>query len=687
MVEAASYLPPRRIKLLHSAWRFAEKAHGTQMRRSGDPYITHPLTVATMLAGLKQDVYCLVAAILHDVIEDCGVTKDDLRQQFGPLVSTLVAGLSKLSPKRSLSADERRNLSLRNLLQAMSKDKRVVLIKLADRLHNIKTLEHMERSKQRRIARETIDIYAQIARRLGLYGLYCELADSSLKILYPWRYRTLLARVRANAELAQSTGGQMTAQIAQECEEAAIPVEFNPLAHSLYSYYSRWRTRQQSVATMSRGARLLLITDSEENCYRLLWRLHRRYKPRPGHFADFIALPKNNNYRSLHTQVGAGGNWALVVIRTAAMHQAAHLGALLNTGGKEKDSYERLAGDLQRLVKLQPAAELEQGVRDDLRVQRISVRTPGGQQLELPQGATALDCAFALDREKALSACGCWLDNSRMPLSTVLYNGVLVEIETSDSTEVQQDWLLAATTPEARAEVQSALTGRLRNSSRHLGRQMLDSALHLLGGDLDDLQGQTDFTERLKGAGWQSLDSLLEQIGTGERLAAPVASVLLGVDTGSGTENTTVIVGAEGLPLAFAACCNPLPGDSIRGEIRRGQGFVVHRRRCQRMQRLSGTDMAPQPLEWSADPQGLYDAALRLEIEDRVGVLAAVTAHVSDRGLNISKVGTRQLHGGYSIYLNLSVPDRATLMRLLRSLRTMPGIRSATRLFDMRIPD
>ena len=659
---------------MQSAYRFAEQAHRGQTRRSGEAYISHPLAVARILAGLKVDVYCLCAALLHDVIEDCDVDNVELTRTFGPLVGQLVNGLSKLQPVENASPAERRTQSLRKLLTAIIRDKRVVLIKLADRLHNVYTLRHMSRPTQIRVARETLDIYAQLARRLGMYNFYRDLADESFATLHPLRHSVIQRQIERQSEQSKQVEERLRDQLGRAFANANIAIEFQQLPFSLYSYYSHWRNGDQRLEALTGGARMMLLADNEEDCYRALWQAHRLFTPRQRDLRDFIAVPKSNGYRSLHTQVSVGGKWSLLVIRDRSMDRIASVGAISSLKTHSAD----FKGELRRLVEEDPSANFADSVRDDLRVRRVLAFTPDGKRVELPSGATALDFAFALDRQMGLKAVGCELDGQKAPLTTVIQGGNRVQIECGTKISVQPEWLHSATTRLARQEIRRVLARQHSQDARQIGQRMLVDCLERLGQTLQQVQSRLDFADRLNEAGVDSLDGLLLQIGTGKRLAAPLAAILAGSSEGkSELKQSSTISGAEGLPVQFASCCYPLPGDSIVGTIRPGKGFSVHRHSCRWMREKARPGSPPMALEWADQPQGPFTAVLRLDTDYRHGVLANITRTISQQGIDILNLQTNPKDK--SIHIELTVSDCQQMQKLLRRLRTTVGVHQVKR--------
>lgn len=661
--------------LVCRAWLYAAKAHSGQLRQSGEAYITHPLGVAMILAELKMDAYGLCAALLHDVIEDCDVSRSDLEREFGPLVARLVAALSKLSRQPGDDVAEVRSRSMRNLLTAMASDRRVIIIKLADRLHNIRTLKYLSPDRRRRIARETLDVYAPMARRAGLYLFYRDLADGSFAALYPLREAVVRRAIAQWYEANRELGEQMKEQLAQTFHESGVRVQIRPLQLSCFSTYRRLLEGEQALSEILGGPRFLLITENRSDCYLTLGMVHAAFTPRQGRVQDFISLTKSNNYQSLHTEVNCGGKWCLFAIQSLEMERQSRLGILADR--PDSAQYRRLSSNLRALSSSYRPSVFLRNVRDDLRSPNIVAYSESGEPIYLPQGATVLDFAFAQDQRQGHRTVGCQLDGRSVPLGTELHNGARIAIALGDEMATEPAWLNWATTRPAREEIRQTLNNLDVERARSLGRQQVSAELEANNSTLEEICARPDFPDQLQLLGVDSLEQLLQQVGTGERLATVLADRLCnGAVVEADSEAESSVVGLGGVAVTYGICCYPLPGDTIRGAMKPGHGMVVHRRNCRKI-REDGAHQSVL-LDWVQQPTDRFLSALRLQLVDQLAALSKVTAAVAEQGISIRDIQSSS--GEKSCYLELQLESRDQLWRLLRRLRALSVVHKAERL-------
>ncbi|MEF3194014.1 MAG: RelA/SpoT family protein, partial [Halothiobacillaceae bacterium] len=602
------YMEPACIERVAQAYVFAAQAHEGQLRVSGEPYITHPVAVACILAGLRLDEKTIIAALLHDVIEDTPTARDQIAAEYGDEVAHLVDGVSKLDQIRFKSKAEQQAANFRKMIMAMVKDVRVILIKLADRLHNMRTLGVMRPDKRRRIARETLEIYTPIAQRLGLNSLRHELEDLGFQAMYPLRYRVLEAAVRKargnRREVMQKIEDAFKARLAEE----GIRAEVQAREKRLYSIYRKMAQKHLPFEEVFDVFAVRIVVENVDTAYRVLGVAHNLYKPLPGRFKDYIAIPKANGYQSLHTVLfGPHGIPLEVQIRTREMHQFAESGIAAHwlykaTGDASNTAQARVREWLRELLEIQRQAgnpqEFLENVKVDLFPDEVYVFTPMGEIMELPRGATPVDFAYAVHTGVGNTCVACKIDRQFAPLSSTLQNGQTVEIITAPGATPNPNWLSFVVTARARTHIRSFLKRMREEEAVQLGRRLLDKSLNQFGSELDRIS-----PERLKACvaeyHYASLDELYREIGLGNRLASLVARWLTAVDETMGGENCggsqppLVLSGAEGMVVSFAKCCHPLPGDEVVGFASTGRGIVVHRRQCKNI-----AELASQPEKW-----------------------------------------------------------------------------------------
>jgi GTP diphosphokinase / guanosine-3',5'-bis(diphosphate) 3'-diphosphatase len=689
---AAGYLEPEQVELLKQAYQVARDAHEGQMRTSGEPYITHPVAVARILADMRLDHETLMAALLHDTIEDTQVTKDDLTQLFGIDVAELVEGVSKLDKIKFRDKKEAQAENFRKMMMAMTQDIRVILIKLADRTHNMRTLGALRPDKRRRIARETLEIYAPIANRLGIHNIKSELEDLGFQAYYPMRYRVLREVVKAargnRKELIQS----IEAAIRTRLSDAKINGMVKGREKNLYSIYNKMQSKELQFQEVMDIYAFRVIVDSIDTCYRVLGAMHGLYKPRPGRFKDYIAIPQANGYQSLHTSLfGPHGVPVEIQIRTEDMDQMADKGVAAHwvyKGGSQNTqgttSQVRARKWMQSLLELQQSAstsfEFVENVKTELFPEEIYVFTPEGRILELPVGATAVDFAYEVHTDVGNTCVGARVNRQAYPLSQPLISGQTVEIITAKGARPNAAWLNFVVTGKARAKIRQVLKTVKGNDAISLGKRLLNHAL----GDhkLKDIP-QAQIDKVIKDTRHSNLDSLLADIGLGNAMSIVIAQRLLG-DAMVSSENRDghlmPIRGAEGILVTFANCCRPIPGDAVIAHVSPGKGLVVHMENCANIRGYQDEPDKYIPVQWDNVDGVEYQANLRVEIVNHQGALAKITSIIAAAGSNIHNLSTEERDGRvYLINLRISVHDRVHLANVMRRIRVLPEVLRTSR--------
>ncbi len=685
-----TYLKPEDIERVAAAFRFSAEAHKNQFRISGDPYFSHPLAVAGILTAWNLDAQALMAALLHDVAEDTDITLDEIAEKFGKATARLVDGVSKLDKIEFQSIEEAQAENFRKMLLAMASDVRVILIKLADRLHNMRTLETLRPDKRRRIARETLEIYAPIANRLGLNNLFRELQELGFRHVWPLRFRVLGKAVRAARGNRREVVGKILVAIQARLAEAKIEAEVSGREKHLYGIYRKMREKSLSFSQVLDIYGFRVIVQDVPTCYLALGALHGLYQPVPGKFKDYIAIPKANGYQSLHTTlIGPFGTPVEVQIRTTEMNHVAEAGVASHWLYKEDKSLPELQQRthqwLQSLLELQSAsgdsAEFLEHLKIDLFPSEVYVFTPKGRILSLPRGSTPVDFAYAVHTDIGNRCIASRINHELMPLRTELKSGDQVEVITAAHAGPNPAWLSYVKTGKARSQIRHFLKTVQFDESAALGERLLAQALRpfeLGAGEIGDAVWDRFVAE----CGAKSKQDVLADIGLGKRLPAIVARHLAdGVEkTGAGAaeargQGPIPIRGSEGMAVQLAHCCRPIPGDPIVGLIRKGQGLVVHMADCPGISRIRGEHAKWVDVEWEPAGGKLFEAAIKLEVENRRGVLARVAAEIAEAGSNIQHVTMDEEHGVYTaLYFVLQVSNRTHLARIMRALRHLPEV-------------
>jgi len=695
----ATYLPTEEIARIGAAYVFADAAHRGQMRISGGPYITHPLAVAETLAGWHLDSHALCAALLHDVMEDTSISKEQIAQRFGKVAAELVDGVSKLDRIEHQSFEEAQAENFRKMLLAMARDVRVILIKLADRLHNMQTLDAMRPEKRRRIARETLEIYAPIANRLGLNALYRELQELAFRHAHPLRYRVLAKAVKGARGNRREVVGKILDAIRKALPAAGITAEVMGREKHLYGIYRKMREKHLSFSQVLDIYGFRIIVKDRPTCYLALGTLHALYQPVPGKFKDYIAIPKANGYQSLHTTlIGPFGTPVEIQIRDANMHHVAESGVASHWLYKDETALDQLQQTthkwLQSLVELQStsgdSSEFLEHVKVDLFPSEVYVFSPKGKIFALPRGSTPVDLAYAVHTDIGDRCVACRINFETMPLRTELRNGDRVEIITAPNAAPNPAWLSYVKSARARSKIRHFLKTKQNEESAALGERLLSHALRDLGLALAKLPAQAwDRFKRASGA--RSQRAVLADIGLGKRLPAIVARRLAeGVDAdapgvaaeGRGRQ-AILIRSADGVAVKLGNCCRPIPGDPIVGLILKGHGLVVHTHDCPAIAKLRSERGNWVDVEWEPEIKGMFEASIRVVAKNVRGVLARIASGIAETDSNIVNISMDDDSGeATTLFFTLQVSDRIHLARILRALRRIPEVVRITRYVD-----
>ena len=691
LATVGSYLPPEQVERIRAAAEFGASAHKGQKRLSGEPFIAHPVATAAILADLHLDPDTLVAAILHDVIEDTPTPKDQLAARFGADVAELVDGVTKLDAIQFKSREEAQAESFRKMLLAMVRDLRVILVKLADRTHNMRTIDAMPPHRRRAIARETLDIYAPIAERLGLYSLKLELEELGFQALYPQRYRVLERTLRKAGGNQKEFLKKIARQLSTALEKRGIRARVEMREKHIYSIYKKMLRKRASLAEIVDVYGLRIVVDEFDTCYRALGVVHSVFKPMPGRFKDYIAIPRVNGYQSLHTTLfGPNAVPLEVQIRTEDMDRVAESGIAAHWKYKSGDSAESMQQERARewlsgLVELQEdgtSEEFLESVKVDLFPDKVYVFTPKGKILRLPSGATVVDFAYAVHTDVGNRCVAAKVDRRLTPLRTVLRNGQTVEIITAKGAVPNPAWVGFVVTAKARSAIRHYLKGLRRTEAIDLGQRLLSQALADFHLSLESVGPQTR-AAMVGELGMQSIDELYEKIGLGERLAPLVARrLLLGAapEKGAGAPAPLAIAGTEGLLVTYARCCFPLPNDPVFAFLSAGRGVVIHRDRCVNVEDYRKHPEKWLPVSWQSAPERLFSSEIRVYVVNRTGVLARVAAAIASADTNIHHVSIEEQEGDASILtFELKVRDRKQLARVMRVIRRLPDVTRVSR--------
>ena len=693
-----SYLNPGQVSLVRRAYYYAEQAHDGQTRRSGDPYIIHPLEVASILADMHMDHQSLMAAMLHDVIEDTGIEKQDIASQFGDVVADLVDGVSKLTHMKFENKTLAQAENFQKMAMAMAKDIRVILVKLSDRLHNMRTLGVLRPEKRRRIAKETLDIYVPIANRLGMHTLRVELEDLGFLAMHPMRSRLIRQAVRNARGNRKDLIGQVQQAIATRLEEEGLKGRVVGREKHLYSIYSKMKNQRKSFDEIMDMFAFRIIVDKVDSCYRALGIIHNFYKPIPGRFKDYIAIPKANGYQSLHTTLfGMHGVPIEIQIRTQEMEDMANNGIAahwLYKSGEEalSGSHARTRQWLKGVLELQKNAgdslEFIENVKIDLFPDEVYVFTPKGHILELPKGATAVDYAYAVHTDVGNTCVACRINKRLASLSQPLQSGQTVEVVTAPGARPNAAWLNFVSTGKARSNIRHFLKHQRKNESIDLGRRLLNKALLSFDSAIEQICDEV-LKNQLAVFDLENLDELLEDIGLGNRMAYIVAKIL--VDPGSIpqsksqldlsiSEKPLSIRGSEGMVISFGKCCYPIPGDPVVGHVSSGRGIVIHNDGCPNVAEIRHESKRILEVEWDKDVSGEFTVELSVELEHHRGMIASLATAITAVEGNIEKISMMEQDSRCSVVqLLLRVRDRVHLARIIKRVRVIKGVHSIIR--------
>ena len=694
-IDSLSYLPPEELQIVRDAYLFSEQAHRGQFRLSGEAYITHPLAVAGAIAEWQMDVEGVVAALLHDVMEDTTVGKSEIAERFGKPVADLVDGLSKLDKIEFQSHEEAQAENFRKMLMAMARDLRVVLIKLADRHHNLQTMAAVRADKRRRIARETLEIYAPIASRLGLNKLFQELQDLSFQLIYPMRARVLARALKAARGNRRELLSRILEGIKGKLRDTGIDAQVFGREKSLYSIYRKMLEKRLSFSQVLDVYGFRVVVTDVPTAYLALGSLHALYKPVPGKFKDYIAIPKPNGYQSLHTTlIGPHGTPFELQIRTAAMDNVAQEGIASHWLYKDGESFgaelqQKTTKWFHSLLDLQSTAgdtsEFFEHVKVDLFPHEIYVFTPKGKIIALPRGATPIDLAYAVHTDIGNHSVAAQINFTLMPLATELTNGDRVDVVTAADAHPSVAWLAHVKTGRARSKIRHYLKTAHNDESTALGEKMLDQELRALGVVASELP-VSSWKSVLRDSGNKLIKEVYTDIGLGFRIAGVVARRLLAREEAPQPTDkrpaSLIIRGTEGMAVQFAPCCQPIPGDPIIGSIWKGKGLVIHTHDCPAIRKARSAKPTKWiDVEWEPEPGKLFSVRLRIMVQNTLGVLGRIATEISNSGTNIEHVNMDEKHPGLytTLHFTVQVGSRTSLARLMRGLRRIPEVARISR--------
>ncbi len=684
--ELSTYLKPKDIEHVRVAIEFSRTAHQGQVRQSGDPYVTHPINVARILAPLHIDLQAIIAALLHDVVEDTDLTAEHIAENFGQPVADLVEGLSKLDRIQFETREDAQAENFRKMLLAMARDVRVILIKLADRLHNMRTLDSMVQDKRERIARETMEIYAPIANRLGLNSIYQELQELSFKYLHPNRYTVLSKALKVARGNRREVVGKILDSIRNKLAEHHIEADVTGREKDIYSIYKKMQSKSLAFAEVLDIYAFRVLVKDFASCYVALGTLHGLYKPIPGKFKDYIAIPKMNGYQSLHTTLfGPFGTPIEIQIRTHQMHKIADAGVashwLYKSGHASindlhKKTHQWLQDLLESLSQSNDSAEFLEHLKVDLFPDEVYVFTPKGKILSLPRDATAVDFAYSVHTDIGNRCIAVKINHELMPLRTPLKNGDRVEVITAPHASPNPNWLSYVATSRARSQIRHFLKTMQSGEAAKLGERLLNQALHTLGVRPQDMD-ETRWQKLLRDTGVKTRQDMTAEIGLGRRLNMVVARQLANVSesaTADATHSSVITIqGTEGMAVQFAPCCRPIPGDPIIGMIKSGQGLIIHTHDCPTLHRgRSGEQWLD--VAWDKNIHRPFDVSIKLLVANQRGVLAKISAAIAEAEANIENINFTH-EGEYTgLHFMLEVNNRLHLASIMRNLRKIPEV-------------
>jgi guanosine-3',5'-bis(diphosphate) 3'-pyrophosphohydrolase len=681
-----SYLPEEQVADITAAYEFGAEAHEGQSRKTGEPYITHPIAVAQELAEMHLDSQAIMAAILHDTVEDTAASLEEIEEQFGSEVASIVDGVSKLDQIQFRSRAEAQAESFRKMMLAMIEDIRVILVKLADRLHNMQTLGAMPIEKKKRIARETLDIYAPIANRLGINRLKVQLEDLGFRHLHPFRYRVLENALKKSQGSQRQIVKKISEEFGRTMIDEGIEVEVIGRKKHLYSIYNKMAEKKRLLSDVVDVYGFRVICNDVNSCYQVLGLVHGLYKPMPGRFKDYIAIPRINGYQSLHTTLfGPKGLPLEVQIRTRDMDRLAESGIASHwiykaeeksDASPQRRTREWLA-NLEELHQTGTSEEFLESVKVDLFPDKIYVFTPKGDIMPLPKGATAVDFAYSVHTDIGNRCVAAKVNRGLVPLRTELQNSQSVEVITARGAKPNPNWLTFVRTAKARTAIRHHMKNLRTSESVDLGKRLLDRSLKDLGSSLRKV-GKIRMGAALDELGLSDNTELFEQVGLGERLAPLTARFLAGLSNDGEDEKSTaslIIAGTEGMVVSYGKCCYPIPGDDVMGYLTAGRGVVIHRNQCGNLSNFRKQPEKWIAVTWETEIDREFTCQIQTDTRNKPGVLAEVAATIADCGSNIEQVEVLGRHEDCSVLaFLLQVKDRVHLARIMRSVRNMKNV-------------
>lgn len=695
----SDYLEPKQIEQVNKAFEFANEAHSGQFRTSGDPYVSHPIAVANILSSFHMDEDSLSAAMLHDVIEDCGVPKKVIEEQFNKNVANLVDGVSKLDQLNITSRTKVNAENFQKMILAMAKDIRVIVVKLADRLHNMRTIDYLDQEKKKRIAKETLEIYAPIAHRIGMNNVYRELEDRSFKVLYPTRYRELRTALKKNSGSQKRLLNKIKRTLEKKLVDQGIPSYVEGREKHIYSVYRKMKQNNRSFEEIMDVCAFKVIVDNADNCYKALGVVHNIFKPIEGRFKDYISIPKSNGYQSIHTVViGRDVQPIEIQIKTEEMNEMAENGIASHwiykmgegTETNPQQKARRWVADLLEMRdNFESSEEFIESVKTDIFPDEIYVFTPEGEIIQLGEGSTAIDFAYAVHTDIGHHCRACRINRKLAPLSVPLESGQTIEIIRDKIPQTSPAWLNFAATSRARNKIRHYLSNLRTSEARKLGKILLDQSLGYLNVKLKHLK-KDELREALDALGVRSLNKLLEEIGLGKRVGNVVSRQMISVLNKESNEGDSSILaleitGTEGLVVNYATCCKPIPGDSVIGHFT-SSGLVVHQERCKNILSVREDPTQCFPVNWHQELDREFSTDIKILASDETGLLATMASAITSSAINIESINTQELDLGHIEFtLTLQVKERDQLATIIRKLKTLKNILSIHRIHDQEM--
>ena len=691
----SSYLDDSQLEQVNKAYLYAANAHSGQFRSSGDPYVTHPVAVAEILAKFKMDEDCLTAAMLHDVIEDSGIPKSFLKKEFNSNVAELVDGVSKLDKLSLNSKQEEQAENFQKMVMAMSQDIRVIVLKLADRLHNMRTLGFLSAERQKRISLETLEIYAPIAHRLGMHQIYRELEDIAFQVINPYRSRVLKDAIDKKTKGRKKILSKIESSIKEKMLENDIPCQVHGRRKHLYGIFKKMKKQSKSLEEVLDVYAFKITINDVMDCYKVLGILHNSFKPIEGRFKDYIAIPKSNSYQSLHTGIITfDGLPVEIQIRTNDMDELAEFGVAAHwfykTGHADNPAQSRARRWVNTLVEVQKNVDDPQDFIDVIKTglvpNEIYVFTPNGDIVELPKDSTPIDFAFAVHSDIGLHCKGCRINKNLAPLSVPLESGQTINIITDKYPQANPTWLEFVRTSRARSAIRNSTKNLKASKARKFGKNLLEQSLRPHRIKLRNVP-KARMSKLLKAINVKSVRELLEQIGSGQRSSLVVAHQIiqfLDYDQKDLIEFSNIqISGSEGLVLSYAACCKPIPGDNIIAHFSNQKGIVIHTERCKNMTSLRKDPAHCAPVQWEDEVSGDFSVEIKIISDDRPGLLAEISASISEANSNIVNFRMDPPAGSsIQMFIIIELKDRPHLAKIMRRLRRLDHVISVSRIHN-----